>query len=286
MRHFYVITNEQKDPGSILTQRVKSFLEQKGCTVTLREKGSTENGDIHTATEQIPAETESILVLGGDGTILRAARDTVERELPVIGVNMGTLGYLAEIERDNLEEALLRLIRDDYHLEKRMMIHGEVCGSTCTEENRREGDALNDIVISRKGSLQIIQYNIYVNGQLLRSYSADGVIIATPTGSTGYNLSAGGPIVEPKAELMLVTPICPHTTNTRTIILSPEDEVTVEIAPDKEGEVQEVEANFDGSCRYSMRTGEKIRIVRSIRSTRFVKLDEESFLQVLHKKMC
>ncbi len=155
--------------------------------------------------------------------------------------------------------------------------------------NRREmideAVALNDIVITRKGSLQIINLNIYVNGQFLHRYHADGVIAATPTGSTGYSLSAGGPVVEPGAELILLSPICPHSMQSRSIVLSPKDTVTVEIESGRDGEIQEVEAIFDGCHKVTLRTGEKIEIQKSGQTTGIVKLSQVSFLEVLHRKM-
>lgn len=137
--------------------------------------------------------------LAGDGTLLQAARDMIERNIPLLGVNKGTLGYLAEVDGDNMEEALDRLIDDNVVIEDRMMLEG------CAYSHKKkllQDFALNDIVIARSGRLQIIDFNIYVNGEFLRSYSADGIIISTPTGSTGYSLSAGGPIVSPEASLI------------------------------------------------------------------------------------
>lgn len=189
---------------------------------------------------------------------------------------------MTEIEPSNLEEALSRLIAGDYRKESRMMLNGKVIRSSGMGE---EGWALNDIVISRSGSLQIIKFNIYVNGQFLHDYKADGMIVTTPTGSTGYNLSAGGPLVEPKARLIVLTPICPHSLNQRSIILSPEDEITIEIPEGREGQSQTVEANFDGSHKVEMCTGDSIRIVQSEKTTEFIQLNQVSFLEVLHKKM-
>ena len=145
--------------------------------------------------------------------------------------------------------------------------------------------ALNDIVITRKGSLQIIYFNIYVNGQFLHRYHADGIIVATPTGSTGYNLSAGGPVVEPKASLILISPICPHSMQNRSIVLSPDDTVTIEIEKSRDGSEQEVEAIFDGSHKVALRTGNKLIIKKSERTTGIVKLSQMSFLEILHRKM-
>jgi len=213
---------------------------------------------------------------------LQAARETKKLHIPIIGVNLGTLGYMTEIEPYALDEALDRLIAGDYEQENRMMLNGKVFHKDGRTE---EGWALNDIVISRSGSLQIIKFNIYVNGQFLHDYKADGMIVTTPTGSTGYNLSAGGPLVEPKAKLIMLTPICPHALNQRSIILSPEDVIEIEIPTGREEQPQMVEANFDGSHKVELVTGDKIRIVQSEKITEFIQLNQVSFLEMLHKKM-
>ena len=223
-----------------------------------------------------------MIVLGGDGTVLQAARLTKKQHVPIIGVNLGTLGYMTEIETSVLEESLERLISGDYIQESRMMLNGRI---SFLDGTVREDWALNDIVISRSGSLQIIKFNIFVNGQFLNEYSADGVIVTTPTGSTGYNLSAGGPLVEPGAKLIMLTPICPHSLNQRSIILSSEDIIEIEIPKCREDRSQIVEASFDGSHAMPLRTGDRLRIVRSEETTEFLKLNQVSFLEVLHKKM-
>ena len=211
-----------------------------------------------------------------------AAGDLMEQEIPLLGVNLGTLGYLAEVEIGNIETALDKLLRDEYTREARMMLSGGVFREG---RNVVHDFALNDIVISRCGSLQILHFHIYVNGRFLNGYGADGMIVATPTGSTGYNMSAGGPIVEPGASLLLLTPICPHTLNTRSIVLAPDDEVVIEIPEGRENCVQKVEASFDGSHRVILQTGDKIVIKKASKTTEILKLNTESFLEVLHKKM-
>lgn len=285
MRHFLIYTNQNKDKNLVTTSRIKSYLQEKGQRVTVKMKEedwkNRTDGDCEEAGD-IPLGVDCMIVLGGDGTVLQAARETKKLHIPIIGVNLGTLGYMTEIEPANLEEALDRLICGDYEQECRMMLNGKVIFPDGREE---EGWALNDIVISRSGSLQIIKLNIYVNGQFLNDYSADGVIVTTATGSTGYNLSAGGPLVEPKAKLIMLTPICPHTLNQRSIILSPEDVIEIEIPKGKEGKMQTVEANFDGSHVISLCTGDRIRIVKSEKVTEFIQLNQVSFLEVLHKKM-
>ena len=276
MKHFLVIANKAKDPERRYTDRILSYLRERGaqadCRINERE----------TDTVRVPEGIECAIVLGGDGTLLKAAGDLMEREIPLLGVNLGTLGYLAEVEIGSIEPALDKLLCGDYTKEARMMLSGGVF---------REGKcvvrdyALNDIVISRRGSLQVLHFHIYVNGRFLNGYVADGMIVATPTGSTGYNMSAGGPIVEPGASLLLLTPICPHTLNTRSIVLSPEDEVVIEIPEGRENCVQTVEASFDGSHRVILNTGDKIIIQKASKTTEILKLNTESFLEIQHKKM-
>lgn len=288
MKHFLIYTNKHKDRELRTTEYIRGYLETKGQRVTVKIKSADWKDKAMEATEEtegaegIPADVDCMLVLGGDGTVLQAARETKALHIPIIGVNLGTLGYMTQIEPSGMEEALDRLIAGDYQQERRMMLKGRAFLQTGEQQ---DGWALNDIVIARRGSLQIIRFNIYVNGQFLNNYSADGVIVTTPTGSTGYNLSAGGPIIEPKAELIMLTPICPHTLNQRSIVLSPEDVIEIEIPVGKEGQAQTVEASFDGTHTIALSTGDRVRIAKSQEGAEFIQLNRVSFLEVLHKKM-
>lgn len=289
MKHFLIYTNRHKDTGLKETERIRNYLETRGQRVSVMLKEDDElltafgkEGIIYAPTDGISSDADCMIVLGGDGTVLQAAREVKKLHIPIIGVNLGTLGYMTEIETGNLEEALDRLIAGDYQQESRMMINGRVLFA---DGSSRESWALNDIVISRSGSLQIIKFNIFVNGQFLHDYNADGMIVTTPTGSTGYNLSAGGPLVEPGAKLIMLTPICPHSLNQRSIILSAEDVIEIEIPNGREGRPQSVEANFDGSHKIALSTEDRIRIVQSEKTTEFIQLNHVSFLEVLHKKM-
>lgn len=278
MKHFYLITNEVKDPQGFYTERITAYLKRHGANVVCMENTADA---VKVADTGLHEEAQCILVLGGDGTLLRAARNVMGIGIPLIGINLGTLGYLAEVDIGMIEPALDRLLTDRYTREERMMLEGQVTRQEKTEENF----ALNDIVIARNGSLQILTFHIYVNGQFLNSFSADGIIVATPTGSTGYNMSAGGPIANPGAELILLTPICPHTLNTRSIVLASEDEIKIEIPQGKDGQQQTVEANFDGSHKKILQTGDSIVVRKAVKTTGILKLNTESFLTVLHKKM-
>lgn len=267
MKTFYIYTNQLKDGNGDVTRNIRDYLTSRGCVCR----------------DKVDSTVEGIIVLGGDGTLLRAAREYVGMHIPLIGVNLGTLGYLAEVDKDAIEPALDSLIADAYEIEGRMMLSGI---PVIAGESMKPQTALNDIVINRKGALHVINFNIYVNGRLLSTYSADGIIISTPTGSTAYNLSAGGPIVEPRARLIMMTPVCSHTlVNNRTIILAEDDVIDIEIGEYKQGEKQEVDASFDGRCPVNLNEGDKIRIIRSDKVTKIMKLSEVSFLDTLHKKM-
>ncbi|MCH5260180.1 MAG: NAD(+)/NADH kinase [Lachnospiraceae bacterium] len=281
MKYFYLITNEVKDPQGVYTKRITAYLEAHGGKVTCIDNTAAAAMDTVVSKDRGGEEMACVLVLGGDGTLLRAARNMIDKDIPLLGINLGTLGYLAEVEIGAIEQALDKLLAADYTREERMMLEGQVRKQHQSEDNF----ALNDIVISRCGTLQILTFLIYVNGQFLNSFSADGMIVATPTGSTGYNMSAGGPVVEPAANLLLLTPICPHTLNTRSIVLAPEDEIRIEIPQGKDGRLQAVEANFDGSCKIGLQTGDSIVIRKASKTTGILKLNTESFLAVLHKKM-
>lgn len=280
MKHFLIYTNVHKDSGFAVTGRICRFLQERGCDVVTvtGEKNSLGKSDSPAAL----ADVDCMLVLGGDGTILRAVREIRGLQIPILGVNLGTLGFMTEVEPGHIEEALTQVLAGDVARQERMMLRAAV---ERKGEDGGEQWALNDVVVSRRGSLQINDFDIYVNDRFLKRYSADGVIVSTPTGTTGYNLSAGGPIAAPDTRLMIITPICPHTLNQRSIILSPEDRIVIEIPEGREGGQQEVEANFDGSGRTVMHTGDRISITRSEKEAVFLKLNKVSFLENLRRKM-
>jgi len=282
MEHFFVVTNPRKDAELKTAHLIRDYLTRqgKGCIVDIGMKSPDKEG--YTYNEQVEKDIDCIIVLGGDGTLLQAVTNLAEKDIPFLGINLGTMGFLAEVNKSSIEDALEKLIGNNYNIENRMMLSGKSYGRYGVKDAAR---ALNDIVITRKGSLQIIDFNIYVNGEFLHCYHADGVIVSTPTGSTGYSLSAGGPIVEPKADLIVLTPICHHSMQNRSIILSAEDMITVEIESGRDGEIQEVEAIFDGCHKVPLCTGEKIEVQKSEKTTGIVKLSQMSFLEVLHRKM-
>ncbi|MCI9081495.1 MAG: NAD(+)/NADH kinase [Lachnospiraceae bacterium] len=281
MKHFYMIVNPKRDQQLELTKEIQQFITEKGGTCGYQVNRVQEGMSFDRS--RIPDETECILVVGGDGTLLRAARDMAERNIPLIGVNTGHVGYLCELERDTAIQGVHQLLMDgDYAVESRMLLAGS---SVSGKEAFKERIALNDIVIHRSGMLQVVNLIISVNGEYLNTYSADGMIIATPTGSTAYSMSAGGPIVDPKADLLVVTPISPHTLNAKSIVLGAEDEITIEIRTRDEGQEENVEISFDGEPVGILKEGEKILVKKAQVRTRILKLNQMSFLERLRKKL-
>lgn len=273
MERFYIVTNDGKDRDGRVTDRIRHILEGAGKTCLFSEKDEKKN----IIRETVPGDADCAIVIGGDGSLIEVAR-ILKNEIPILGINMGTLGYLTEVDPARLDEALAQILQGDYCIEERMMLEGHFQG--------KEPDvALNDIVISRKGSLRVIHFDVYVNGACLNSYEADGMIISTPTGSTAYNLSAGGPVVEPTASLIVLTPICSHALNTSSIVLSAEDEVIVQIGQGRNGREEEVFATFDGADVVEMRTGDRVLVRRSEHVTKLMKLSKVSFLEIMRRKM-
>lgn len=281
MKHFFIITNALKDGKLHLTKKIISYIEEKGGTAAYAASVD-ERGSHIISGKDIPVKTQCILVIGGDGTLIRAARDTVERGLPLIGINLGKLGYLCELEENTICQAIDELFADHYIVEERMMLGGYAKKQT---ERTEECIALNDIVIHRTGALQIVNLNVYVNGEYLSSFRADGIILATPTGSTGYNMSAGGPIVDPRARMILMTPINPHTLSSRSIVISSEDEVMIELGCRRNEKDEQVEVSFDGDHNVRLEVGDRIVVHRAQVSARILKISKISFLEILRKKM-
>lgn len=283
MKRFYVITNLQKDPDMLMAGQIRQYLEQKGAQCFLQECDRDEvcKNYHYTDPAKVPENIDCAIVLGGDGTVLQASRDLVNNNIPLFGINMGTLGYLAEVDKEHMEPALDKLLLDEIIIENRMMLEG----SAYHLHKRLIRDvALNDIVIARNGGIRIMDFLIYVNDRLLNSYSADGIIVSTPTGSTGYSLSVGGPIVEPSASLLMITPIASHTLNARSVIL-PEDAKVKIVIGERNGMEGEAEVTFDGDSAVKMSAKDYVEIEKSQKTARFVKIDQISFLETLRRKM-
>jgi len=276
MKSFFILTNRSKDTDLQFTERVSEYLKAKGCISSFADARDD------SPAEKIDTDAECIIVLGGDGTLLRAARDTLELGIPLIGVNLGNLGFLAEISPDNLESSLDRLISGDVTFETRMMLSGAVY------RNGRQvitDCALNDLVISKDENQRLIRTHTYVNDSKLMSLNSDGLVIATPTGSTGYTLSLGGPLISPDAGAFLITPMAPHTLVNRSIILKPESRIEIELDMNKDGRASRALVSFDGDTNIIVTSGDRICISRAEKDVVLAKISNNSFMDILSSKM-
>ncbi len=275
MKDFYILTNTAKDTEMQVTDRIRRYLKKRGCTSEFAPARSSER------TEPLHISSECIIVLGGDGTLLQAARDFVDLQIPLIGINLGNLGFLAEISTEHLEESLDKLIDGKFTLEKRMMLTGTVYhgGKPVITDC-----ALNDIVIAKDMRQTIIRTHTYINDSKLNSQNSDGLIISTPTGSTGYSLSLGGPIISPEAEIFLITPMAPHTLVNRSVIIQPESTIVVEL-DNKDGGTSNAIVSFDGDTKISVSSGDRVCVRRAEKDTLIASISDSSFMDVLSRKM-
>ena len=282
MKHFYLITNVLKDNDFQRTEAISAYIQKKGGQCRFLRMDGNEK-DYHEALMQdLPDNTECILVIGGDGTLIKAARETTGSRVPLIGLNLGHLGYLCELEEDTVFPAIDKLFADQYVEESRMMLQGSVIRAG---KEVVSGQALNDIVIHRSGSLHVIAYHLSVNGQLLSRYNADGMIVATPTGSTAYSMSAGGPIIDPRSNMILLTPINSHTLNNRSIVLDSASELQIALPLTHTDPTMRIDLSFDGTQAVSLQPEDIVQIRKAEESVRILKLSQRSFLEILQRKL-
>ncbi len=224
----------------------------------------------------VAANCTLAVVIGGDGTILSVVRQLRSEAIPKLGINLGTKGFMANLEPEDLDR-VLQAARGDYRLSRRMMLEVELQrdGETICRDH-----ALNDVVLHGYGDC--IGMTTFCNGDRVSQISGDGIILSTPTGSTGYSMAAGGPIVEPTARNLLLTPICPHSTRADSYVLSPEHIITV-LATDANKKF--VYLSVDGGKAFSLKNGDKIRVAQSKYCTKLVRLSKKSFCEILDKKM-
>lgn len=226
----------------------------------------------------IPDETDMVVVLGGDGTLISVARLMGDRQLPILGVNLGSLGFLTEITLDELCTSLDRCLKGDYSVSERMMLRASVIRNG---EELEEKQVLNDVVINKGVLARIIDLETTVNDEYLTTFKVDGLIISTPTGSTGYSLSANGPIVHPELECLVITPICPHTLTNRPIVMASDAVITVGLKCVNEA----VFLTLDGQVGVELKCGDVIRIRKSEHRTRLINSSSKNYFEILRTKL-
>ena len=274
-----IIAKTQHRMAGDSLKKISGWLKDRGIEVYMDKDTSGVIGEkSYYKRAEIPSLAGLIIVLGGDGTLLSVARLIEERDVPILGVNLGSLGFLTEIGMDELYPVLENVIRGDFTVENRIMLdvfiyrEGKMVANYC---------ALNDVVINRGALARIVYLEIKINGLYVTTYRSDGLIIATPTGSTAYSLAAGGPIVYPTMNALILSPICPHTLTNRPIVIP--DDVKIEInliTPD-----EDALATLDGQVGYSLNYRDSIEVRKAKNTIKLIQSPGKNYYEVLRKKL-
>lgn len=261
-------------------KKVVNILKNKDINYLIEEKSAdmlnlNEKGADFTLLRE---KSDIILLFGGDGTFLHTAHYFAGTDIPLLGINLGSLGFMTEIEVDQFEKALSVIIDGDYTIEKRMMLEARVFRDS---HEVFHSYALNDVVINRASNAHLININLQINDEFINQYSGDGLILATPTGSTAYSLSAGGPIINPKIRAILITPICPHSLHIRPMVISEEEKIDIVVS----GEEKKMNIATDGRFDYDLMSGDRISISVSDNDISLIKLPDRTFYTILREKM-
>ncbi|HOJ51434.1 MAG TPA: NAD(+)/NADH kinase [Syntrophales bacterium] len=275
-----IIANVAKENASFQAGKLRDWLKAKGVKVylhrelaaTLREKGGYE-------IEELSRLADLLTVMGGDGTILRAARGAKESPIPILGINLGQFGYLAEVNLGEMYDTFSVILTGQFQTEERMML--DVKGSSLQASAADSWTILNDAVINRGNLSRIVEIETFVDGAYLTTFKADGLIISTPTGSTAYSLSAGGPIVFPRHDSIIINPICPHTLTNRPIILPGSARITITLHSKEEGAT----LTLDGQVLVHLKSGDTVEITRSPYVTVLVVSPHRHYFEILRTKL-
>ena len=271
MKDIGIIVNRGKDPDLSFTGRLVEWLKSRDCVPELLTGGEDCDAKY--------GRFDFLICLGGDGTMLKAAGGAALGGVPLIGVNLGDMGYLTDATRSEAVKALDKVLRGNYKLEKRMMLEADLSGYGITAVS----PALNEICVARGVRSKLIQIKLWINDEYIDEYRCDGIIVSTPTGSTAYNLSAGGPILKPDANMIAVTPICSHALYTRPFVVSADDAVQMQLG----GALDTCDASVltDGKHVVNLNAGDKIEIKRSEYFSTIIKTNEYGFYDILRQKM-
>ena len=286
MKNIGIISNNEKQEAIEIAREVYDYLIKKdrGIRVLLVETDKMPEvfGLPSVSEKEFSSKSDVIISIGGDGTFLRASKYSFLKEIPVMGINVGNLGFLTVVETSNMHEALDRLLENKYEIEKRMLLEGRFFKNSKAIKNKELPYlALNEFAITRSMLGKIIRFEILVNKISIKKFAADGIIISTPTGSTAYSLSAGGPIVEPKSEVIIITPICPHTLLSRSIVLSPDNELEIIISSRNETDSIGVDGKTE---QVSIKPDHIFKVKKSKSKLKLITFNKDTFFKVFKEK--
>ncbi len=271
-----LIANEQKDKDFVLANEILRIIDGRANVYAEEKIKNDKLCNVTYISEEVYSQMDMFLVLGGDGTLLSVSKTASCLKIPVIGVNLGRLGFLSEIEKENLKADIDKLLAKDFDIQERMMVSAKL-------HDTDDICALNDIIVARGNSLlKILEFDVYLDDEFVDHFKADGIIISTPTGSTAYSLSAGGPIVDPSMDIIIITPICPHKMYSRTIIVSKDKKITVKnCSSDDTTAIVAADSQIVGEIS----NGEKVVIGEAQNKFKLINLHGFKFFSVLHNKL-
>lgn len=275
MKTIGIIANLNKPNVSSVTKRIIGIFERYGIGVLLEKPLAKILGRSGVSEEILAKKVDLLIALGGDGTFLRVARIVQKNPKPILGINLGGLGFLSEVTLDSLRKDVGLLIKGKYRIDYRMTLDTKVSGK------RNLPPALNDVVISKHAISRLINIDVSINGEFVTEYRADGIIVSTPTGSTAYNLSAGGPIVKPGSNVIIITPICPHTLTQRPLVIPCNNIVEIGFR----GIVKDVELTIDGQIGVGLDKDDKVIVTEGKEKVPVVLFEDSSYFDVLRQKL-
>ncbi|SMO40359.1 NAD(+)/NADH kinase [Melghirimyces algeriensis] len=280
MKRFGILVNKGKPKARVVMKELVHLLEKRRMVVKLEPEVAAEiqRNDLALSIERFPEVVDIVFVLGGDGTLLGVARRFSAFDIPILGFNLGHLGFLSEAEPDSLAIAVDRILSGDFYIEKRLMLDAEVVRNGKVLE---KSVALNDVGIAKGSFSRMITGTVFMDGMFLGTYSGDGLIVSTPTGSTAYSLSCGGPIVWPGVQSILLTPICPHTLTARPMVLPSDCTLEIRVSATH----RDIGLTIDGQLGYRLRVDDIIRVAASKNITSLIKWKERDFFEVIRKKL-
>ncbi len=270
MKKIGIVVNTNKEGAEELLGKLREWLEKRDAAVI---------DSLAHSVDDIIRDCSLIICLGGDGTMLSVASHMKEKSVPVLGINLGNLGFLTEVKKTEVFEELNAYYIENYTIEERLMLSCAVKSEKHKTERRFV--VLNDIVVSREGLTRLLRVDAFVTNEKLTSFAGDGLIIATPTGSTAYSLSAGGAIVHPTLETIIITPICPHSSSLRPIVVNSEERITVKIQTNRAGEKALLTA--DGQESIEIDDSYSVEITRSNTPFKLVKSSKRSYFATLRE---
>ncbi len=286
MKNIGIVSNNEKQEAIEIAREIYDYLIKKGSNVNVllveTDKMPRNYHLPSVSEEEFSKRNDVIIAVGGDGTFLRASKYSFKKEIPVLGINVGNLGFLTVVDTCNMYNAIDRVLKDMYKVEKRMLLEGRFFkGKEAIENKALPYLALNEFAITRSMLGKIIRFEIVVNGISIKNFAADGVIISTPTGSTAYSLSAGGPIVEPRSEVIIITPICPHTLLSRSIILNPDNKLEIMINSRNEKDSMSVDGK---TVPVSIESGYTFKVKKSKLKLKLITFNKDIFFKVFKEK--